>query len=78
MKQRIATITIDKVRGATMGYFETNIKVVHSMINIDGDVTEDKEKRVHRSPHIEDEMLWISETLNPEEEREMSNPLQFS
>jgi hypothetical protein len=53
-----------------MDYYETNIEVVHSMINIEGDVTEDKEKRVHRSPHIEDELLWISETLNPEEERD--------
>ena len=70
MKQRIATITIDKVRGATMDYFETNIEVVHSMINIDGDVIDGKESRVHRSPHIEDELLWISETLNPEEERD--------
>lgn len=70
MKQRIATITIDKVCGATMDYFETNIEVVHSMIDIEGDVTGDKEKRLHRSPHIEDELLWISETLNPEEERD--------
>lgn len=70
MARRIATITIDKVRGATMDYFETNIKVVHSMINIEGHVTEGKERRVHRSPHIEDELLWISETLNPEEERD--------
>ena len=53
-----------------MDYFETNIEVVHSMINIEGDVTEGKERRVHRSPHIEDELLWISETLNPEEERD--------
>lgn len=70
MARRIATITIDKIRGATMDYFETNIEAVHSMINIDGDITEDKEVRVHRSPHIEDELLWISETLNPEEERD--------
>ena len=70
MKQRIATITIDKVRGATMDYFETNIEVVHSMIDIDGDITDGNERRVHRSPHIEDELLWISETLNPEEERD--------
>lgn len=70
MKQRIATITIDKVRGATMDYFETNIEVVHSIINIEGAVIENKEKRVHRSPHIEDELLWISETINPEEERD--------
>lgn len=70
MLKRIATITIDKVRGTTMDYFETNVEVVHSMINIDGDVTEGKERRVHRSPHIEDELLWISETLNPEEERD--------
>nr|DAI59155.1 MAG TPA: hypothetical protein [Crassvirales sp.] len=70
MERRIATITIDKIRGATMDYFETNIEVVHSMINIEGDVTEGKEERVHRSPHIEDELLWISETLNPEEERD--------
>lgn len=68
--KRIATITIDKVHGATMDYFETNIEVEHSMINIEGDITEDKERRVHRSPHIEDELLWISETLNPEEERD--------
>ena len=53
-----------------MDYFETNIEVVHSMINIDGDITDGKEKRVHRSPYIEDELLWISETLNPEEERD--------
>ena len=70
MERRIATITIDKVRSETIDYFETNIKVVHSMINIEGDVTEDKEIRVHRSPHIEDELLWISETLNPEEPRD--------
>lgn len=68
MAKRVATITIDKIHGATMDYFETNIEVVHSMINIEGDITEDKEKRVHRSPHIEDELLWISETINPEEE----------
>nr|DAS40227.1 MAG TPA: hypothetical protein [Crassvirales sp.] len=70
MERRITTITIDKVRGPTMDYFETNIEVVHSMINIEGDITEGKERRVHRSPHIEDELLWISETLNPEEERD--------
>nr|DAG99109.1 MAG TPA: hypothetical protein [Crassvirales sp.] len=70
MQKRIATITIDKVRGTTMDYFETNIEVVHSMINIEGDVTDGKERRVHRSPHIEDELSWISETLNPEEERD--------
>lgn len=70
MKQRVATITIDKVRGATMEYFETNIEVALSMINIEGNVIDGKEKRVHRSPHIEDELLWISETLNPEEERD--------
>ena len=68
MKQRVATITIDKMRSEEMDYFETNIEVVHSMINIDGDVTEDREIRVHRSPHIEDELLWISEILNPDEE----------
>ncbi len=70
MVKRIATITIDKIRGTTMDYFETNIEVVYPMINIDGDITEDKERRVHRSPHIEDELLWISETINPEEERD--------
>lgn len=70
MVKRIATITIDKVRGATMDYFETTIEVVHSMINIEGDVIDGKERRVHRSPHIKDELLWISETLNPEEERD--------
>lgn len=70
MVKRIAMITIDKVHGATMDYFETNIEADHSMINIEGDVTEGKERRVHRSPHIEDELLWISETLNPEEERD--------
>ena len=70
MKQRVATITIDKMRTESMDYFETNIEVVHSMINIEGDVTEDKEIRVHRSPHIEDELLWISEILNPEEPRD--------
>lgn len=70
MKQRVATITIDKIRSEEMDYFETNIEVVQSMINIEGNVTEDKEVRVHRSPHIEDELLWISETLNPEEPRD--------
>ena len=70
MKQRIATITIDKMLSEEMDYFETNIEVVNSMINIEGDVTEDKEVRVHRSPHIEDELLWISEILNPEEPRD--------
>lgn len=70
MVKRIATITIDKIRGTTMDYFETNIEVVHSMINIEGDLADGKERRVHRSPHIEDELLWISETLNPEEERD--------
>lgn len=70
MKQRVATITIDKMRSEEMDYFETNIEVVQSMINIDGDVTEDREIRVHRSPHIEDELLWISEILNPEEPRD--------
>lgn len=70
MVKRIATITIDKVHGATMDYFKTNIEVVYPMINIEGDVTDGKERRVHRSPHIEDELLWISETLNTEEERD--------
>lgn len=70
MARRIATITIDKIRGATMDYFETKIEVVHSMIDIEGDITGDMERRVHLSPHIEDELLWISETLNPEEERD--------
>ena len=58
------------MRSEEMDYFETNIEVVQSMINIDGDVTEDREIRVHRSPHIEDELLWISEILNPEEPRD--------
>lgn len=70
ISRRIATITIDKMRSEEMDYFETNIEVVQSMINIEGDVTEDKEVRVHRSPHIEDELLWISEILNPEEPRD--------
>lgn len=70
MSKRIATITIDKMRSEEMDYFETNIEVIQSMINIEGNVTEDKEVRVHRSPHIEDELLWISEILNPEEERD--------